>query len=155
MTDAQILPASRLKWFLILLPGLALLVGGFMMIRNDLQFSWPVFLLGALLTLSSVASLLPGSCYLKLDRRGFTFYKFYHGQQILWSDVKEFGLFSPPRSPVQMVGFNFKENARPNSAWRSLAQSICPYEASLPDTYGKSAGELARLLEAWRKRCAG
>ena len=51
-----------------------------------------------------------------------------------------------------MVAFNFSQKYRQQRFARKLSSMIGGYEGALPDTYGKTAEELAALMNEWRQR---
>jgi hypothetical protein len=100
----------------------------------------------------SLIQLLPGASYLKLDSLGFTACSLFRKNTVLWSHVQNFGCYVVSRGHTKMVGFNFKRGFAPQSILRKLAVGLSGFEGSLPDTYGKSAEDLVRVLEEWRGR---
>lgn len=51
-----------------------------------------------------------------------------------------------------MVGFNFAPGAR--GLGSDTAQALSGRDGAVPDTYGLTVVELARLMEAWHERAA-
>lgn len=103
--------------------------------------------------------LIPGSCYLDLSADGFEVRSMYRSWRVRWSDVSNFfpvrysnvigGTFI--RLPEQ-VGWNYVAGYKAHAAMRGFAASNIGAEAALPDTYGRSAKELAQLLNEWRTK---
>lgn len=109
-------------------------------------FSVAFFGLGAL---TFAANLIPGSSCLVLETEGFSARTLWRNQFVPWEAVEEFGVIVIAGN--QMVAWTFAPG-RPEAATASARSSyaFCGYHASLPDTYGMDAGELALVMEAWR-----
>ena len=98
----------------------------------------------------SLLQFLPGSSYLKLDPTGFKISSLYRRDTVDWKDVSRFGTFEAGRA--RMVGFDLYPNSQKYKFGRAISSAISGWDGGLPDTYGKSADELASLMESWLKK---
>ena len=105
-----------------------------------------------------IVQLIPGSAYLRLDFEGFIFCSLYRRTTLPWSAIDGFHVVVMRQTGMkvhELVGFNFLPSYdRSQVAWQ-ISNVVAEYEGGLPNTYGKSAGELARLmnehLQRWRE----
>lgn len=56
------------------------------------------------------------------------------------------------RFKPKMVVFDFNAKATDGTLAREMAKNMSGYEGALPDTYKKSAEELASLLNEWKEK---
>lgn len=97
----------------------------------------------------AIVNLLPGGSYLELDQRGFTMCNLFRKTFHRWEDVAEF--FPISLDGVKpMVALRYAPSYQEHAAGRRLATKLAGAEGGLPDTYGLSAAELARLLNKVR-----
>ena len=71
---------------------------------------------------------------------GDPFYPLY------WSLFNVFGGWTEPRSRMELVGFDFTDSYEGSRTVREVNEELTGFEASLPDTYGLTAFELAELM---------
>ncbi len=141
---------KRLKYFLFLLVSAAFAGVGVLMVRGGDRVGWAEIALFGSGAVVFCILLLPGSAYLKLDADGFTFCSLFRSHRLRWSEVDSFGVADI--GVRQMVAFNFSPLHRGQERMRKISSAIAGYEGALPDTYGRSAEDLAALLNQWRDR---
>ena len=102
-----------------------------------------------LCALVALVSLHPRAAYLTLNEQGFEFCSLFRKHFVAWSAVQEFVPIS--MSGNAMVGFYYVpgQNA---PKMRHVSNFIAGVEAALPDTYGHSSVDLARLLNELRRK---
>ena len=91
------------------------------------------------------AQLIPGSAGMWLDRKGFTYRRFWMNNRREWNEISkvtshQMGLFGSEIAILQMVGYHRKGDAENK-----------PREI-LPDTYGLPAAQLSDMMNQWRNR---
>jgi hypothetical protein len=100
----------------------------------------------------------PKSAYLRLTAEGFTYCSLFRAHTTPWVDVQEFGMTYLGTGPILYVAWDFVPEYSGSGKARRVSKALCGYEAALPDTYGMSADELARImsgmLEQHGKRAA-
>jgi len=142
-------PSPGKQLMLMLLCAAFVAVGGFLVSRGD-AFGWVCIALFGAGMLVFLVTLLPGSSYLELRRDGFEMCSLYRKWFVRWSDVQ---LFFPQRiASTRMVCWNYLPGHAGQVRGRRFSASLTGVEAGLPDTYGRSADELAELMNAWRSR---
>jgi hypothetical protein len=141
------LRSSRLKW-----GGLAV-AGGFLTIGlvSVSAHGHKMAMLGAVLfaagTALCVTTLLPGAAALKLDGHGFDVTRLYQTRRYRWSAVSDFAVWSFIGRGIVV----FKvPNEHPDYFERRNAGLTGGRNGYLPDTYGLSAGSLARIMTEWQ-----
>jgi hypothetical protein len=87
---------------------------------------------------------------LRLSPDGFTFGTWQRVSTYRWADVDRF--FAARFAGSHRVGFAFAPHRREEPPIRWLQPPL--HGRFLPNEYGMSAAELARLLESWRVRYA-
>ena len=95
--------------------------------------------------------LMPGSAFLHIDKDGITFSSLFKKSFVPWTDIDEFFVVTQKYEGVrtrEIVGFNYAPDYDRARTARTVAKMIGKSEGALPDTYGKTAEELARLLNA-------
>jgi hypothetical protein len=100
----------------------------------------------------ALIQLLPGSSYLRIDDTSFTFSSLFRKTSVPWSVVDEFFVVTRKQTGLtvhKMVGFNYVPSYERQRIGRRVAAAIAKCEGALPDTYGKSAEELAVLLNSY------
>ncbi len=142
----------RLKYLLLALFSGGFAIAGAFMVRDAERLGWAEILFFGTGAIVFGLLLLPGSAYLKLDSAGFTFCSLFRAHFTRWSEVDSFavGMVGTRR----LVVFNFNEMHRGQDHLRKVAAAISGYEAALPDTYGRTAADLAALMNDWRQRYA-
>ena len=139
---------SRKKWLLVLAVGVVLAVGGVLMIRSGDLKGWLVLIFFAAVSLTAAAVMLPGAGALTLDRDGFEVTNLFRRHRTRWQDASGFTATDIPPARQRFVVY---DDARVST--RRIAKvnvAIAGRNASLPDTYGQPADELAELMAAWR-----
>jgi hypothetical protein len=153
MSESLILLPSRKKLVSLLLGSLLFVVGGAWMIADGERNGWFAAGFFAICAFVVVIQLLPGASYLKLDSLGFTACTLFRKNTVLWSHVQNFDSYVVRYGHTKkMVGFNYKRGFAPQSVALKLAVQLSGFEGGLPDTYGKSAEDLVRVLNEWRGR---
>jgi hypothetical protein len=146
--DILVLRPRRLKMALYGALTAAFAVIGVAMIRDGDRGGWFVAGFGGVCALFFLALLLPGAADLRLTRDGFRIRSLWRTHFTPWSAVAGFGVARV--GGRRLVVFNFIDvNARRGARFARILTGV---EAALPDTYGMSAENLARLMSAWRER---
>jgi len=133
---------SKHKTALFLIWCLLFTIVGFVMVAKHQPAGWYVLLVSAFGGLILLAVLLPGSTYLLISESGFETKTLFKRQFYPWRDTldfvpgKHFGL-----KTVFIVG-----NLRVNFKNKDNNDLRISFPKPLPDTYGKSPEELARIL---------
>jgi hypothetical protein len=141
---------SRTKWLLVVLGGGVLGSGGYLMVADGDRLGWLVLAFFALVSIVGAMMLLPGAGGLTLDRDGFRATSLFRSFFSRWQDVSGFESVSIPPSSQKLVVYDDI-----NVTGRKIAQlnvAIAGHNAGLPDTYGLSAHDLARLMMLWQAR---
>ena len=103
-----------------------------------------------------IVQLIPGSAYLRLDSEGFIFCSLYRRITLPWSAIDGFHVVVMRQTGLEiheLVGFNFVPDYNRSQLSRQISSAVAECEGGLPNTYGKSAGELARLMNEHLKKC--
>lgn len=129
----------------------ATLVG--MTIPGWLMFGFCVVFFGAAGIVAAI-QFLPGVAFLRLSPSGFKYRTLRKRWEYGWDEVESFGTWEVPRAKTKMVGFNFSKPPEEigDHVVRGANQSVSGFDAGLPDTYGRSADELAHLMNEWKER---
>jgi len=146
------LTPSPLKHFGMLAICIAFVAIGVLARGDNPALMWLVsgfFGLGAVVF---IINLIPGSSFLELTAQGFTFRALYRTWHVPWTDVD--GFLVANVGGRDMVCWNYAPGYDKQKFGRRLSSGLSGVEAGLPDTYGRSAGELAQLLNDWRQRHA-
>ena len=105
-----------------------------------------------------IVQLIPGSTYLRLDPESFTFCSLYRRTTLPWSAIDGFHVVVMRQTGLkvhELVGFNFVSSYDRSQFGRQISNAVAECEGGLPNTYGKSAEELAHLmnehLHKWRE----
>jgi hypothetical protein len=139
---------SRRKWLLVLAVGAVLAVGGALMIRDGDPKGWFVLIFFVAVALTAAAAMLPGAGALTLDRDGFEVTNLFRHHRTRWQDAAGFTAARIPPAHQRFVVFDHAGAS--GKLLASVNVAIVGHSASLPDTYGRSADELAELMAAWR-----
>jgi hypothetical protein len=123
-------------------------IGGVWLARNGDFWGWWVAGFFALGVIVAVVNSLPGSSYLRLDNEGFTTCSLFRSHTFRWSDVERFEVARI--STNKMVVFNFSDTYLRQEVGRKIATAMAGYEGALPESYGLSPEELAKLLNRHR-----
>jgi hypothetical protein len=149
--DPGIASDSRVARFGQLLMSLGLAHGTSQAIA---EFGWFMVIVCAIGSVVGIITLLPGAAGLTLNRDGFVVRSLFRTQAYRWLDADEFAVVEM-KFPVgcgrkKFVGFN-----DPSVAKRSIAAvnvKLIGRNSMLPDSYGLSVEDLARLVSRWRER---
>ena len=101
----------------------------------------------------ALVTLIPGSSYLRLEPDRMSVRTLYRTWHVPWAEVAEF--FVAPVGGRSMVCWNYIPGSTRQKRGRAVSRAIAGVEAGLPDTYGRSAEELATLLNQWRSSGTG
>jgi hypothetical protein len=140
---------SRIKWLLVLLAGGVLAFGGYLMVSDGDSRGWFVLAFFAAVAIVAAIVLLPGAGGLTLDRNGFRATSLFRGFSARWEQVRGFESVSVPPSWQKLVVYDDINLA---GKIAKLNVAIAGHNAGLPDTYGLSADDLARLMTLWQDR---
>jgi hypothetical protein len=138
---------SRRKWILMLLGGAVFDAIGIAMVADGESWGWFGLIFFGLCTIGAAVMLLPGAASLELDRDGFQATTLFRHHRTRWRDATGFEPVSIPPSMQKMVAYDDV-----NAASRALANlnvAIASHNSALPDTYGLSAADLARVMTQW------
>lgn len=92
-------------------------------------------------------SLLPKSNYLRLTKEGFIIKTLFRKHFLKWEEVKDFDVIYIHLN--KMIVFNYTSEYKHQKIARSFLARLKGVEGGLPDTYGKNAYELAKILNEW------
>ena len=146
---------SRSKFFMLFAISASFVtVGAVMLVKqNSSATMWFGVLFFALCAVVFGAYLLPNSASLTLDADGFQLKQFYFARKHRWQNVTNIDADYAPPSRIKRVRYDDSQW----SGWR-LARwetALLGYNATLPDTYGISADDLAALMAQWHDRALG
>src|SRR3712207_5517085 len=86
----RVLRRSRTKWVAHLLVGVALVAGGVWILPRSPGTAWPAILLGGAVVAFSIATLMPGSSYLRLTPDGFEERVLLRRHKQYWANISCF-----------------------------------------------------------------
>ncbi len=138
---------SKLKYFLLLIGSILLTLAG-IWITNETSLGWFVIIFFGICGIVLIVGLLPNASYLRISDKGFEICSLFKSVFINWTEVTQFG--SQYFGPKKMVIFNYTPGHPHFETARRIAKNLIGTEGALPDTYGKSADELAKLLNEWK-----
>ncbi|MEZ5460298.1 STM3941 family protein [Dokdonella sp.] len=142
--------SSLLKKCLLLAVSILFVACGVWMLPEKALTGSFIIAFFGLCALVFVVQLLPGSTWLKLDARGFTYCSLFRKHRVRWQDVES---FVPVRmGPNDLVGWTWAENYKGTRGGSELSRRLAGVDAALPDNYGKSAGGLAQLMNSYNSR---
>lgn len=87
---------------------------------------------------------------LRLTPHGYEEHVLFRSSHVAWKDIDHFIRYQVGATP--MVGIVFAGSYDREVRARRFARSFAGMEGALSDAYGKSAEELAQLLNDWRVR---
>jgi hypothetical protein len=140
---------SRRKWLLVFAGCALFAVGGFWMIKDGDLRGWFVLIFFGLGVLVAAAAMLPGAGALTLDAEGFEARNLFRRYSTRWQDTAGFQAARIPPAQQKLVVYDDVTQST-----KSIAQinvGIVGRNAALPDTYGLTADDLARLMAQWRE----
>ena len=144
--DTLFLPPSRARWVFSLVSSIIIVsLNLYFVVQTTAVALWFFVVIFGLIGAMAGTQLIPGSAGLWLDRKGFTYRRFWRDNRREWDEISQviphqLGLFGSQIAVLQMVGYHRKGDA-PNK----------PREI-LPDTYGLPPAQLAILMNEWRER---
>lgn len=147
------LKPQRRSLLLLLLICVALASVGLWLVAQEI---WPGWLLAGLFGIGSLVALvglLPGSNYLELRPEGLKMCSLYRTSVVFWRDVRVF--FPVMLGRQKTVCWFYTDDYKARFPVQNASLQLTGADAGLPDTYGKSAEELADLLNEWRLRQVG
>ncbi len=99
-----------------------------------------------------IVALLPGASGLTLNRDGFVIVNLYRHRAARWQDVSAFAVAEVNAlfRTQKLVGYD--DRTAKGARLAALNVSLSGYNSALPDTYGLSCEDLARLMSLWRER---
>lgn len=120
------------------------------MITDKEPIGWAILIFSSFGFIVFTVKLLPNSSYLHISEKGFTICSLFRKSFTNWGKIDQFGVgyVGGNKSVVMLFDPKYKKLETTRKILRNLAGA----EGSLPDTYGKSAEELASLLNAWKER---
>jgi hypothetical protein len=145
----------RLKHLLLAALCAALACTGIFMIRSGESgvAGWVMIVFSGLgVAIFTVRLVVPGACFLRLSKEGFTVRNLFWTTNVRWSDVTGFAAHQMEGHAI--VVFNFTDQCRPSPRVRLAVASVGAFlggfEASIPDIYDRSAEDLAQILNDWK-----
>jgi hypothetical protein len=144
---------SRKKWLLVFAISIAFTAGGTWMIASCDASGWFVLVFFGLGAIVAAAALLPGAGALMLDSDGFEVTNLFRHHRSHWQDTGGFLAARIPPARHLMVVYDDATQSAKNLA--KINTAIVGRNAGLPDTYGLSADDLARLMAQWCERALG
>jgi hypothetical protein len=146
---------SRTKTVFLLAISLAFTVIGVGAIGRGRGFvGWFVALFFGVCSTAFAIHLLPGASYLDLSPDGFVVSSLFRRWPLIrWDSVSEFHVAPVPGSGVRKVVFS-RDSSR-HARLAAISVSLVGATDTLPDTYGRTADQLAGLMNEWRLRAIG
>lgn len=142
---------KRTKLLLLLLLCSAFVAGGVWMLQEGEKAGWFVAGFFSLGIPVSLLQFFPKCSFLTVDEEGIEFAGLFRKCRLKWSEISEFGVYSRESIGVgETVGFNYSPSFNRYAKIRAVNKSLVGFEASLPDTYGLPAADLAALLSGYR-----
>jgi hypothetical protein len=159
------LQRSRGKWFGILAGCAVFVTLGILMIANPASFrsyhgippvvaGWSSVVFFGSGVVVSIVVLIPGMSHLTFDARGFTVCNMFRRSTTPWQHAGDFAAVNMAlvgSRKLLRVGYNDRSAAAQRTLARANA-ALVGRNSSLPDTYGLTAEDLARLMSLWRVR---
>ncbi len=149
------LRTTRKSVLLLLVGSAAFVAGAFVILPGHPAAAYGGMAFFGLGVVVALIQLLPGSSYLDVDERGFTTCTMFRKGFVPWTDVAEFYPCDIPPSRRKLVAYRFAPGYTPHATVRKVLSAVAGAEAALPDTYGRSADDLARLLNTIRTERVG
>lgn len=141
---------NRGKWLSIgVFLAIFTVMGVFSIIKNGEFMSWFNTIFFGVCAGISFLNLLPNRVYLRLTQDGFTVRTLTYIASYQWGDVDKFGVTG---AKVKKVAILLSPTCRSLSKLRVVDRAVMGYDGVLPDTYGLTAKDLAKLLSEWKSR---
>ena len=131
--------------------GLLAICSGFVVLALLLEHSalaWVTEVFFGLGALVALASLMPGSSFLRIEPDRLLVRTLYRTWSLERTQVAEF--YTAPVGGREVVCWSYVPEYKRQLRGRAFARAISGVEAALPDTYGLPAAELAAVLNEWR-----
>lgn len=139
------LSVSKPKWLLMLVGScLGTALGYWSITFKGGWSAWLFTLFLGLVVVVSAVQLIPGASYLKLDKNGYEVRTLFRRARLSWSEVSDFKALRV--GLLKLVLFRY------SSAGKIYRLKIDGRNATLTDTYGFAADELAQLMNEWHSR---
>lgn len=148
------LRTTRRKMLVLLLGCSMFVAGGVFVLPTHPVAGYGAIVFFGLGVVVALIQLLPDSAYVELDERGFTTCTLFRKRFLRWEDVAEFSTIRLEGRVSPMVAFRYAPGYTAHATARKLAKTLAGAEDALPDTYGRSAQELAELLNKVRSEHA-
>jgi hypothetical protein len=142
-----LLPQRR-RWQIVLAFNAVFIALGFIMMLQGQRLGIYVVLAFAAIAFIPAMVALPGAAKLALDRDGFTATSLYRGKHTRWTDVSEFQIAQMSRGGHRIVVYD--DASLTEGSHLMSGSQIAGRNSALPDTYGLTAEELAKVLNHWR-----
>jgi hypothetical protein len=145
----ELIPDVR-KWRLFLMLNLAFVVAGLAMMaqghRNGMYVAIAFGMIAAILSIVA----LPGAAKLTVERDGFRATVLYRGKFTRWTDVSEFQVAQMARTSQQVVIYD--DASLVEGSHLMSGKKFAGRNSALPGSYGRTAQDLAIILNHWRNR---
>ena len=149
--------ARPLRYGVLALIGLGGMAFGVYAIVAGFGTAWSMVFMGMLFTIVfaamvfvSAVILIRGGGSLKLERDGFTIRSPFRAAFFRWRDVVRFRVMRTADLRHSVV-FDFHSSYQGQRMLRGPGKRL-GYEGIIPDNYGRTADQLAELLNDWRER---
>lgn len=96
---------------------------------------------------------LPQASWLRLSESGLEFSNRFRRDFVAWPDIAQFRVANLGRHAI--VGWDYVAGHARSRPLQPMASAIAGVDGALPETYGHSGEELARLLNEVRARFPG
>lgn len=153
MTETLRLRPSPWRWLVLLAVSGAFVALSMALADKSVWFSVAGSLFFGACALAALVGLIPGASHLQLESKGMTVRSLFREWHVRWADVDHF--FVTSISGNAMVCWNYAADASAKPRGARVSRTLTGVEAGLPDTYGRSASDLADLLNRWRARASG
>jgi hypothetical protein len=152
-SDVQVLYPGKIKWTLVTLTGLTFVAMGiFIIIKGEGLMGWIISLFFGLVALTGCSQLVGKGSSLTLAIDGFEVMQFGKSRGFIgWAECSTFGV-AQIGSTTLVVYDRLGDEGKMIA---SINQAIAGSSASLGDTYGKKAIDLAELMNAYRRNALG
>jgi hypothetical protein len=139
-----------MKWLRLLVTAGAFLTLGVWVAPSEPRVGGLLIASSGLAIVLCLIILLTNGADLALTQEGLTFKRFFRTRFVAWSNVQS---FRPVRvGLVRSVGWTYVPGFRGFEIERRLSAALTELEDGLPDTYGASAEDLARMLNELRDK---
>ena len=146
------LQPSRTSTAALLTISVAFTIAGVGAIGSGRGFAgWLVALFFGVCSTAFAIHLLPGASYLDLSPEGFVVSSLFRRWLLIrWDSVSEFHVAPVPGSGIRKVVFSRESSDHPRLA--ALNRRLVGATDTLPDTYGRTPEQLAKLMNEWHRR---